>query len=69
MYRIHWQWVLINGAVSTADLFVTIMSLIVVSQVTPFFAIQVVSSMFVRQHYENALKHKRRSRVIRRVSI
>lgn len=67
MYRISWQWFLINGAVSTADLCVTVFSLIIISQCTPCFAIQLVSSMFIRQHYENCLKAKRHSRVIRRV--
>lgn len=68
MYRIHWHWVLINGAVSTADLFATVFSLIVISQCTPCFAIQLVSTMFIRQNYENCLKAKRRSRTICRVS-
>lgn len=68
MYRIHWHWVLINGAVSTADLFFTVCSLIVISQCTPCFAIQLVSSMFIRQHFENCMKAKRRSRTIRRIS-
>ena len=67
MYRIHWQWVVIGSALSAADLFITILSLIVISQCTPFFAIQVISSMFIRQNYENALEHKRRARIFRRV--
>lgn len=67
MYRIHWHWVVINSALSTADLFITILSLIVISQCTPFFAIQIVSSLFLRQNYENALEHRRRARIFSRV--
>jgi hypothetical protein len=68
MYRIHWQWVVINGAVSTADMFVTVFSLIVISQCIPCFAIQLVSSLFIRQPYEHCLRAKRRSRYIQRVA-
>jgi hypothetical protein len=67
MYRIHWHWIVINSALSMADLFITILSLIVISQCTPFFAIQIVSSLFIRQNYENALEHRRRARIFSRV--
>lgn len=68
MYRIHWHWIVINSALSAADLFITILSLIVVAECAPFFAIQTVSSMLIRQHYENAQHAKRRARTYSKVN-
>jgi hypothetical protein len=67
MYKIHWPMVIVSSCVSTLDLVMTILSIAVITQCTPSFSIQLVSSMFLRQNYENCFKQQRRKLLLRRV--